>query len=69
MSPSRDSTPRQADWPSVAMWLWLNKFRFLSDSDEVESQGGFSNWEYKDKNGACDLKTLIMCNIWSNMKR
>jgi hypothetical protein len=42
-----------------------NRFQFLSDSDKVESPGGLSSWAYKDENGACDLKTLIMYNIWS----
>jgi hypothetical protein len=37
----------------------------LNESDKVESPGEFSSWEYKDENGACDLKALIMCNIWS----
>jgi hypothetical protein len=29
-----------------------NRFQFLSDSDKVESPGGFSSWEYKDENEA-----------------
>jgi hypothetical protein len=57
------------DRPTVSHDVTLTwtgfSFEFLSDSDKVESPGGFSSWECKDKNGACDLKTLIMCNIWS----
>jgi hypothetical protein len=26
MSPRWDSTPRQTDWPSITMWLWLCEF-------------------------------------------
>jgi hypothetical protein len=52
------------DWPSVATWLTWTGFS-LSDSERVESPGGFSSWEYKDEDRACDLKTLIVYNIWS----